>query len=179
MHHSSTVRPYAKAIFDVATQQNQMQQWQQYLQAFAAALSEDTLRASLQHPAWTPAKTAELIVSVLADLGIQDNSFQRLMILLAQYRRLALLPALLAELQVLVDVSMRRQRVVIESAFKLSAKSQAKLTDWLAKKYNKEIVATVSVVPDLIGGARIRVGDQVIDLSVRGQLQRLKRQLMH
>jgi F-type H+-transporting ATPase subunit delta len=179
MHDTSAIRPYAKAVFASASQHDQLEQWQHYLQVFAEALSEEACRQALQHPALTPAKTADLMRDVLASLGIEDACFQRLMALLAQYRRLSLLPALLLELQILIDQSKNQQHVTIESAFILTAQAKTKLVKWLEQKINKHIVATVEINPNLIGGALVHVGDQVIDLSVRGQLQRLKRQLLH
>lgn len=179
MQDTSAIRPYAKAVFDLASQQNKLDQWQHYLQVFAEALSDPLCHQALQHPALTPTKTATLLTDVLANLGIEDACFQRLMALLAQYRRLSMLPALLSALHVLVDQSKNQQHVTIESAFKMTAQAKTKLVGWLEKKTNKSIVATVEINPNLIGGALVHVGDQVIDLSVRGQLQRLKQQLLH
>ena len=65
----------------------------------------------------------------------------------------------------------------IESAFPLSPEQTAELTAALEKRFGKKIEATVSVNPELIGGARISVGDAVLDGSVQAKLDSMRAQL--
>jgi len=68
-------------------------------------------------------------------------------------------------------------RAQIVSAFPVEEAQLAALKTALEKRFGRRIEATVSVDPQLIGGARITVGDTVIDASVRGELQAMSSQL--
>ena len=65
----------------------------------------------------------------------------------------------------------------IDSAFPLTDAQLAELKEALEKRFGKKIEATVNIDPELVGGARITVGDTVIDASVRAQLQSMANQL--
>ena len=66
----------------------------------------------------------------------------------------------------------------IESAFALTEQQSAEVVAALEGKYGRKVKATVSVVPELIGGISIRIGDEVLDTSVRGKLAQLADALM-
>lgn len=81
--------------------------------------------------------------------------------------------AILAALQRLVRLEMNRRKVVIESAVPLDEATRARVVAGLSRQYGEGLSVTTSLVPELIGGLRIRVGDDVLDGSVQGRLQRL------
>lgn len=81
--------------------------------------------------------------------------------------------AVLAALQRLVKLDAGRRRVLVHSAVELDDATRARIIAGLTRQYGADLVAEYQVDPSLIGGLRIRVGDDVLDGSVRGRLERL------
>jgi F-type H+-transporting ATPase subunit delta len=89
---------------------------------------------------------------------------------------------LLPEIRMLFE-SLRNEaegvaKATIETALPLSDTQLAEITGALSKRFGKRIEASTSINPALIGGARIAVGDTVIDGSVRGKLEQMKHALL-
>ena len=80
--------------------------------------------------------------------------------------------AILSALHRLTRLSEERRKVTVESAVELDASSQQRVLAGLTKKYGPDLVLQYQVNPSLLGGLRIRVGNDVFDGSVRGRLDR-------
>ncbi len=83
--------------------------------------------------------------------------------------------AILASLQRLVRLEEARRAVVVESATALTAAESAKVVAGLAKQYGEKLTVTYKINPELLGGLRIKVGDDVLDGSVQGRIDRLSK----
>ena len=81
--------------------------------------------------------------------------------------------AILSALQKLTRLEMERRKVTVESAVELDEASRGRVLDGLAKKYGADLLAVYQVNPSLLGGLRIRVGNDVFDGTVKGRLERL------
>lgn len=81
--------------------------------------------------------------------------------------------AVLSALQRLIRLDHERRKVTVESAVELDAATRLRVMAGLAKPYGAELVAEYQVNPALLGGLRIRVGNDVLDGSVQGRLDRL------
>lgn len=81
--------------------------------------------------------------------------------------------AVLAALQRLTRLDADRRRVTVESAVALDDASRQRVVDGLAKAHGPNLTISYTVNPELIGGLRIRVGNDVLDGSVQGRLARL------
>ena len=81
--------------------------------------------------------------------------------------------AILAGLQKLTRLELERRKVTVESAVELDEATRARVIAGLAKQYGPDLVAEYKVTPGLLGGLRIRVGNDVYDGSVQGRLDRL------
>ena len=81
--------------------------------------------------------------------------------------------AILAALQKLTRLELERRKVTVESAVELDAGARQRVIAGLAKQYGPDLVADYRITPSLIGGLRIRVGNDVFDGSVQGRLDRL------
>ena len=80
---------------------------------------------------------------------------------------------ILAALQRLTRLEIARRKVVIESAVELDAATRDRVVTGLSKEYGAGLSVSTVTNPELVGGLRIRVGDDVLDGSVQGRLQRL------
>lgn len=81
--------------------------------------------------------------------------------------------AILSALQRLVRLEFARREVTVESAVELDSASQQRVVAGLANQYGPDLVVQYKITPDLLGGLRIRVGNDVFDGSVKGRLERL------
>ncbi|MGA0846141.1 MAG: F0F1 ATP synthase subunit delta [Luteolibacter sp.] len=80
---------------------------------------------------------------------------------------------ILAALQRLVRVELERRKVLVESATELDAATRQRVASGLTTRYGDDLVFNYQTNPDLIGGLRIRVGDDVLDGTVKGRIDRL------
>ncbi len=82
-------------------------------------------------------------------------------------------PAILGALQKLTRLDAARREVVIESAIELDEPSRQRAVAGLAKQYGTDLKVQYKVTPELLGGLRIRVGNDVFDGTVKGRIERL------
>lgn len=168
-------RPYAKAAYDYAKENKNVFDWEEKLALLAdivTAQEKDLLR----NPAITVEKTRDIMDKVLEKMEMSENQ-KNFVHLLIDNKKLSLLP------WICEDFIQRRKKdgniidVTITSARPLTDKQLADLTQSIEKKFNAKAAPTVEIDEKLIGGVKIRVGDQVYDGSLRGKLDALRKHL--
>jgi len=168
---STLARPYAKAAFQAAVDAGALQAWSDMLEiASEVTLNEDMAKV-LSHPGLTGQQQAQTLIDVCGDK--LNESGQNLVSVLAENKRISLLPQILEQFEHLKAELEKAVDVEIISAFEVSDESKQKLTDALKAKLAKDVRVTTSVDSTLVGGAIIRAGDMVIDGTVRGKLAKL------
>ncbi len=88
--------------------------------------------------------------------------------------RLAVLPEIAAQFQALVDARSGVSQATIESAFPIDATQVAEVKSAMERRFGRKLETSVVVVPELIGGVRVIVGDEVLDTSIRARLEQMK-----
>lgn len=169
-------RPYAKAAFAYASEQNATDLWSQALQLLSAAVQDEAFSAYLNRPELTPAEQVGLFSKVLGE--DQNPAVSNFLTLLAENDRLVLLPEIATEYEQLKSQNNNTLEVEIESAFPLDAKQEHILAHALEKRFNAAVRVTVTVKPELIAGVVIRAGDQVIDDSALNKLEKMRTRLL-
>jgi len=168
---STLARPYAKAAFEFAVDASALDQWSAQLNLLAAIVADSKVANLLASPALTSEYQAEQLIAVCGDeVGAQVQNFVRV---LAENKRLSLLPHVAA---LFAEFKSNRERSVdvnIDTAFALTKKVEAKLAAALSKKLERDVKVTSQVDESLIGGVVIRAADVVIDASIRGRLDKL------
>jgi F-type H+-transporting ATPase subunit delta len=172
---TTIARPYAEAAFDLARAANALPAWSSMLHYASAVVADPAMARLLDNPKFTPGDKESLILSICGDK--LDAMGRRFVKVLVEADRVALLPQVAALFDALKNDVEGVATARIESAFPLTDTQMAELTDALEKRFGKTIEAIVSVDPELVGGARITVGDTVIDASVQAQLQSMANQL--
>ena len=172
---TTIARPYAEAAFEIARAANALPQWSEMLR-FAAAVADDPkMRDALSAPQLDAAAKESLFLSICGDrLNHEARNFMRILI---EADRIALLPEIRELFEASKNSAEGVAKATIESSSPLTTEQVTTLTAALARRFGKKIEATVSVNPALIGGARITVGDAVIDGSVQGKLAAMAQQL--
>ena len=169
-------RPYAEAVFSLATESGQLQKWSEMLELMAGVYCDQTMQDALANPKVTTADIEKLMLAVCGERI--DGTARNLIQVLAHNGRLAALP----EIRELYERRRAEDEGVVEakisSAFALEGPQLELLVSLLTKRYHKKVNPSVEVDPELIGGVKIRVGDKVWDASVRGRLQQMAVTLM-
>ena len=172
---STIARPYAEAAFELARQEERLPAWSQMLSFCAEVVTDPKVAAALDNPRLDVGARESLLLSIAGDrLDAQGRNFIHVLV---EAGRIAVLPEIAAQFDALKDDAEATAKALIESALPLSDAELAGLTQALAKRFGRRIEATVSVDPSLIGGARITVGDAVIDGSVQAKLAAMSAQL--
>ncbi len=170
----TTARPYARAIFELASGEGKLQQWQDSLQLAASIAADAGMQATFGQPAILAGERAKLFLSVLDGAGHEnDTDFSNLIALLAENGRLAALPAISSLYQSLKQEAEGKIEVQIRTAQELSAEQQDKISSSLAKRLGKEVSITTEIDDSLIAGAIVTAGDLVIDGSASGRMEKL------
>ncbi|MEZ5614610.1 MAG: F0F1 ATP synthase subunit delta [Rhodocyclaceae bacterium] len=164
-------RPYAEAAFQLAKDANAgtnaLGSWQQALDRMAAVAADAQMLECIANPRLLPSQVAQLFLDVAGSLSAEQQNFVRLLV---DNERLQVLPEIRELYVELKNGQEGVQEAEIASAFPLDDATLKNLVAELETRFNCRIQATVSLDPELIGGVRIAVGDQVIDASVRGKL---------
>ncbi|MDE1958032.1 MAG: F0F1 ATP synthase subunit delta [Xanthomonadaceae bacterium] len=169
-------RPYARAAFATARAAGQIAEWSRGF-AFATAAAADPQVVVLSgDPRVGAGELAELHRAPDAPA---DGAFARFLRVLADARRLDLMvevAALYEELKLEADATLK---VTVTSAMALDAAEQEQLRAALQRRFSRAIEMTIRQDPALLGGVIVDAGDEVIDGSARGRLERLTGALQH
>ena len=170
---------YAKALFDVALEEKaDLAQVDRDLQAVVAMIegSPDLADAS-NRGSVTEEKRKSLIEAVSKAMTL-TAPVTKLLVLLAQSRKLNLLPDLEKAYRERLLAHQNIVRAEVKSAAPLSPEKTKALEESLAKVTGKKVELSVSVDPELLGGVVATIGSTVYDGSVRTQLQRMRQELV-
>ena len=172
---STIARPYAEAAFEIAQQGSALGAWSQMLRFAATIVGDARVAAALDNPRLDAGAKESLLLSIAGDrFDAQARNFIRVLV---EADRVAVLPQISAQFDALKDDAEATAKATIESAFELSDAQVAALKAALEQRFGRKIEATVSINPALIGGARVTVGDAVIDGSVQAKLDAMSTQL--
>lgn len=168
---STTARPYARAIFELASERGGYDQWSSRLGYWASVVQDDTMRTRLAEPGITAQAKADLVAKVSDGLDADSLSLLKL---LAENDRLASLPDMYQQYEQLRREAQGEEEAHVVSAYALTDEQTSNIVEALGKRLSCKVRITSEVDPDLIGGAIIRAGDLVIDGSIRGRLAALE-----
>ena len=172
----TAARRYAEAAFDIAVRDETVEIWRRELDLAASVAADERIGEALANPAIPLDRRLELAGSIfgtfvsrpvlnLIRLTIQRNRFEQLSRIAAEFRRLD-------------NVRRSITQATATSAAPLTPDETRALTQRLEGSTGGRIELEVQVDPSLLGGLVVRVGDRLIDGSVRGRLERLRNQLV-
>ena len=169
---STIARPYAEAAFRVA-RNGDLNAWNTLVAEMAAVANTVEMRALVLDPNLTPDQIYGVFAGVLkSPLGSEAQNFLHLLI---NNDRVVALPEIATQFALLKNRLEGSAEAEIASAFPLTDAQVNDLLAGLKKKFGGvELKPHVKVEPELIGGVRVTVGDEVFDTSVRAQLERMR-----
>jgi F-type H+-transporting ATPase subunit delta len=172
---ATVARPYAEAAFGLADKSGALATWSDALGALAQAARDPAMQSVLGNPHVADARMVEMLGSIAQGA---PQELKRFLEMLAENKRLTVLPEVHGQFERLRAEREGTVDARIESAFPMAGDELAALVADLERRFKRKVRAQVVHDPELIGGARITVGDQVIDGSIRGKLTAMAAGLM-
>ena len=173
---TASTKRYAQAIFQIALERDQLERWLEDLATLAGATAHVEFSQLLDSPQIPDRQTLEVIQDVLGS-SVGPLAIN-LMAILASRNIAHIVPEIAEQYQRLLDAHRGIERAEIVSAVPLEEERLRQIADVLGRLVSKDIRLTSRVEPRLIGGLVARVGDRVIDGSIRAKLQTMRRELV-
>jgi F-type H+-transporting ATPase subunit delta len=168
---ATIARPYAEAIYQVACKSD-LVTWTQQLDGLALIARDAGLLQFAASPASTSAQVFDVVTAAFGQPLL--DGVQNLLRALIENGRLVALPLIATQFHALVDAAKGVADAVIFSAFPITPADLGPVVAVLEKRFARKLQASVVVEPELIGGIRVVVGDEVLDTSVKARLERMK-----
>ena len=177
MNASTIGRNYAEALLTLAGRSDDMEEWGQLLDAIATAMREDqTLRTFLESPKLAASQKIDILEKALGRKV--PRLFLRYIETVIQKRRQMLIPEIAAEYQTLLDEAENRLHANVTVAREPGEPERDALARQLSRLFGKRVVPHISTNPAILGGLIVKVGDTVMDGSVRKRLSVLKQRML-
>tara|TARA_Y100001936_G_scaffold40251_1_gene38782 strand:+ start:1340 stop:1900 length:561 start_codon:yes stop_codon:yes gene_type:complete len=170
-------RPYAEAAFKLAKSGNNLSGWSNMLKITAFVADNKRIRALLGNPKISAKHLGELLLDICGIIhhGICGTKLSKdshtFILLLVENKRVGVLPEISELFEQLKTRHDGMLEAKISSAFAINGQQINDLVMGLESKLKCKIEATVEVKPELIGGVKVEIGDEVFDASVRGKLE--------
>jgi len=167
---ATIARPYAEALFKASTQDLvNVSAWLDELAALAA-------NAQLLQFADSPKVTAEQVFDVVTGVAkstLNDHAKNFLRAVIGN-GRIGVLPEIASQFRALKNAQSGSSDAIVYSAFPIDGAALADVGAALEKRFGRKLNVTVELEPELIGGIRVVVGDEVLDTSVKARLEQMK-----
>jgi F-type H+-transporting ATPase subunit delta len=172
MAETATIaRPYAEALFK-AVHADYVNDVAAQVDALAAVAADPQMRQFAENPKVDARTVHELITSVAK--RPLSNAAKNLLSTVIDNGRLAALPEIATQFRSLANARSGVSEATVYSAFPMDDAQLAEVASALEKRFGCKLNAKVEVDPELIGGVRVVVGDEVLDASVKARLERMK-----
>lgn len=167
---ATIARPYAEALFQASG--SDAASAAVWLDELAAVAANEQLRQFADSPKTLPDQVFSLMTGVLkSSLPAMAQNFLRTVI---DNGRIAALPEIAAQFRALKNAQLGAFDAVVYSAFAVDSAALSDLSGVLEKRFGRKLNLQVELQPDLIGGIRVVVGDEVLDTSVKARLEQMK-----
>jgi F-type H+-transporting ATPase subunit delta len=164
---ATIARPYAEAAFRLAEGTGGIETWSTALARLAVVVQAPDVQQLVGNPRVSSGQLTELLSGLSGESGSPLRNFIGTLV---ENKRVAVLPFVHDQFEALKNEREGTVDAHIEAALPLDDNQLSALVGELERRFRRKMCPQVSINADLIGGARIRVGDEVIDGSVRGKL---------
>ena len=168
-------RPYAKALFASALDSNNLDKMADELRTMATASKTDGVKNTIENPALS----RKDVVDILNNLFVESSSdtSKKLIEILAENKRLNLLEPIHTIYQTLLEKHKEQNSIQVFVAVEPSNDAKDNIEKKLRSTYGKDANIYFSKDPKMMGGLSIKIGDETLDLSIRGKVNKLVNQL--
>ena len=176
MPRQSAARRYAEAAFEVAQRDDAIEAWRSELDTAAAIVEDEGVGRTLANPSIPLESRLEMARTTFG--SIVGEKVLNLIGLTLRRGRIEELPRIAAEFRRLDDERQGVTHATATSADELTRDEARALMERLEKLTGGKVALDLQVDPSLLGGLVVRIGDRLIDGSVRSRLERLRNQLV-
>ena len=168
-------RPYAKALFSSALESENLDGMAKDLKTMATASKTDGIKGTIEDPALSRQEVVEILTK-LFDESVGETS-KKLLSILAENKRLNLLEPIYSIYQKLLEKHKEQNSIEVFVATNPSDDAKEDIENKLRSSYGKDANIFFSKDPNMMGGLSIKIGDETLDLSIRGKVNKLVNQL--
>jgi F-type H+-transporting ATPase subunit delta len=177
MRETTIAKNYAEALLELARRAEDPSGWGKLMRDVATGVQQDvTVQHFLESPKISEAQKTDIFFKALGDRV--PRHFLRFLQTLVRKRRQMLIPQISSEYDKLLDIHEGRVHANVTVARETSDADTAKIAEQLSRVVGKTVVPHVNVNPAILGGVVVKIGDTVMDGSVRRRLARLKGQML-
>jgi F-type H+-transporting ATPase subunit delta len=176
---ATIARPYAEALLK-ASAGGDAAALAAEITALAHVAADPAMRQFADDPKARDAQVVEVLLSIAkTPSGASPGSAAKnLVAMVVENGRLAALPEIARQFQALLDAKSGTSQATVESAFPIDAAQLAEVKAAMQRRFLRNLDVSVVVKPELIGGVRVIVGDEVLDTSIRARLEQMKAALV-
>jgi len=167
---ATIARPYAEALFKAA--RAELAAADAWLQPLAQVASNAQLQDFAANPNASASQVFDMLTSV-AKVTLPENG-KNFLNTVIDNGRVSALPEIAAQFRALKNAQSGSSDAVVQSAFQIEGAALADVSALLEKRFGRKLNAKVQLVPELIGGIRVVVGDEVLDTSIKARLEHMK-----
>ncbi len=173
MRQTILARRYAKALFSLGKEDGKNESYSEVLNAIAELYKNESVENALVNPLY-PVEARQKVMAKIGELAKADAIMTRFLDLLIEKKRADILPDIAAEMRIMVDQEQNISHGSVVSAIELDDALKGKIQQALEKITGNKVIIETSVDPSIIGGVIAKVGDLVLDGSIKTQLNGLK-----
>jgi F-type H+-transporting ATPase subunit delta len=170
---TAAARRYARAVFELATEEKRVDQWSAQLAALRDVMSDPQVAGVLANPT-IPSEERMKLLSAGDGLSQEAVNLARLLV---EGDRVREIDGVVEEFDALADEAAGRVRATVTTAVQLDQDDRDRVARELSARLGKEVSMTVVVDPRILGGLKLQYGDRLVDASVATRLQQLRRRL--
>ena len=168
-------RPYAKALFEASLDLDTIEETSENLKTMAVVSQTNEVVALIENPTYSRNEVSEKIINLFDDTV--NTSSKTLLKLLAENKRLNLISSISEIYQQLLEKHNKQKSIKVFVAKDPSDEAKINIEEKLKSSYGKDANISFSKDPNIMGGLSIKIGDETLDLSIRGKVKKLINQL--
>ena len=168
-------RPYAKALFESAIESNSIDEMAVELKTMAVAAKTEGIINTIENPTLSRKEIVEILVNLFEE-SVSDTA-KKLIEILAENKRLNLLEPIYSIYQDLLEKHKEQKSIEVFVAVEPGDEAKESIEQKLKSTYGKDANIYFSKDPSMMGGLSIKIGDETLDLSIKGKINKLVNQL--
>lgn len=171
LEKKTIARPYAQAAFEQASEENDLTGWSEALSILAMITSDEQMKKLMHDPRVSNDQIQAMVTELAGD--ILTNTKTNFVKILVESDRLMLCPEISQIFDEKKADAQKHASIQVVSAYEMDESEKQKIAEAMKKKLGRSVEVTSEQDPGLIGGMVVKSGDMVIDLSIRGRLNKM------
>ena len=173
---NTIARPYARAIFEIAKETQQLPLWGDFLENLELIALNKDFNNLVENPSFSTALALEVALDCLADTPTKEQ--KNFIELLLSSKRISIFSEIRGIFELLRKADSGVTTAEVYTPYELSEDETKAIEAEVSRKFGGNCVLRILISPDLIGGVVIKVGDAVVDFSVKGRLRAFEQQIV-